>query len=55
MSTAVKYDYKKVMEKNTQEVRQLVLEGVKQAQEGKTKDFDEVFDRLEKKYKNAEI
>ena len=34
------------------EVRNHVLAGLELIKEGKTKDFDEVYDRLEKKYSN---
>lgn len=37
------------------QVRQLVMAGIKQVQEGKTMNFDEVCDRLEKKYTNAAV
>lgn len=35
---------------HNQEVRNLVLAGLEQVYEGKTKDFNAVCDRLEKKY-----
>ncbi len=37
------------------EICNMVLAGVRQAKEGKVKDMDIVFDRLEKKYHNAKI
>lgn len=55
MAVAVKEDYKAVLEKNQLEVRNMVLAGLGQIKEGKTKDFNEVCDRLEKKYRNAAI
>jgi len=55
MSTAVKKDYSKALEKNQAEVRQLVLEGIKQVREGKTQDFNEACDELVKKYRNAKV
>ncbi|MDR2546708.1 MAG: hypothetical protein LBC96_04250 [Lachnospiraceae bacterium] len=53
MSTVVKNDHFKMLEKNQAEVRQLVLEGIKQVQEGKIYDFNEACDRLVEKYENA--
>ena len=41
------------MEMNQQEVRNLVLAGYEQAQQGKTKSLDSVCERLENKYSNA--
>ncbi len=38
-----------------QKIRQLVLEGLTQIKEGKTKEFNTVCDRLEKKYASAEV
>lgn len=43
-------EYKKELEKNAEEIRDIVLKGVKQADNGQVKPMDEVFDRLEKKY-----
>lgn len=37
------------------EIRQLVMDGLNQIKEGKTKDFNTVCDRLEKKYASAEV
>ncbi|WP_288682090.1 hypothetical protein [uncultured Eubacterium sp.] len=39
------------MEEQQKEVRNLVLAGLENIKEGKTKDFNEVCDRLEKKYR----
>lgn len=53
MEAAIKYDtsvIKANFEENQKEVRNLVLAGLQQVAEGKTKDFNEVCDRLEKKY-----
>jgi len=33
----------------------MVLEGLEQVRKGKTKDFNEVCDRLENKYRNAAL
>lgn len=55
MSVAVTPDYMKALEQQQAEVRQLVIDGLKQVKEGKTKDFNTVCDRLEKKYTNASL
>ena len=55
MAVAVKKDYQKALEEQKREVRDLVLEGLEQVKEGKTKDFISVCDRLEKKYRNEAI
>jgi len=51
MDIAVKKDYQTALEEQKKEVRNLVLAGLEQIKEGKTKDFNAVCDRLEKKYK----
>lgn len=48
-------NYAETLQQQQIEVRQLVLDGLKQAKEGNTKDFNAVCDRLEKKYTNAKI
>lgn len=40
---------------NPLEVREFVLAGLEQIKEGKTKDFNTVCDRLEKKYRNETV
>lgn len=55
MEVAVKKDYQIALEEQKVEVRNLVLAGLNQIKEGKTKDFNSVCDRLEKKYKNEAI
>lgn len=55
MEAAVRKNYAENLQQQQIEVRQLVMDGLKQAKEGKTKDFNVVCDRLEKKYTNAEI
>lgn len=55
MAVAVKDDYKLALEEQKKEVRSLVLAGLEQIKEGKTKDFNSVCDRLEKKYRNEAI
>lgn len=53
MDTAVKQEYIDTLDGQQKEVRQLVLDGLKQVNEGKMKDFNMVCDRLEKKYIDA--
>lgn len=48
-------DYKTILEEQQLEVRDMVLAGLEQIKAGKTKDFDAVCDKLEKKYKDAAI
>ena len=55
MAVAVKADYEKVLNEQKKEVRSLVMAGLEQIKEGKTKDFNTVCDRLEKKYRNEAI
>ena len=55
MALAVKEEYKISLEQQQSEVRELVLEGLEQVRMGKTKDFNEVCDRLENKYRNAAL
>ena len=52
MDVAVKKDYQKALEEQKLEVRNLVIAGLEQIKEGKTKDFYSVCDRLEKKYRD---
>ena len=54
-AVAVKKDYQTALEEQKAEVRNLVIAGLDQIKEGKTKDFNSVCDRLEKKYKNEAI
>ena len=55
MAVAVKKDYQRALDEQKKEVRNLVLAGLEQIKEGKTKDFNSVCDRLEKKYRNEAI
>lgn len=55
MAVALREDYLKALDEQKQEVRELVMAGLEQIKEGKTKDFNAVCDRLEKKYKDAAI
>ena len=55
MAVAVTKDYQKKLEQQKVEVRNLVVAGLEQIKEGKTKDFNSVCDRLEKKYGDETI
>ena len=55
MAVAAREEYKTALQEQRLEVQEMVLAGLKQVQEGKVKDFNEVCDRLEKKYKNAAV
>ena len=51
----IKNNYEKDIKINQAEVRNLVFQGIEQARQGKTKDFEGVCERLEKKYSDEEI
>lgn len=55
MSALAERNYTDILEKQQLEARKLVLDGLKQIDEGKTKDFNTVCDRLEKKYRDAAL
>jgi len=55
MDAAINEEYANALKQQQSEVRQLVMDGLKQVKEGKTKDFNAVCDRLEKKYTNAKV
>lgn len=55
MAVALKDDYQRALNEQKKEVRELVLAGLEQIKEGKTKDFNTVCDRLEKKYRDEAI
>lgn len=55
MAVALKQDYQHALDKQKQEVRELVMAGLEQVKEGKTKDFHTVCGRLEKKYRDETI
>ena len=55
MAVALKEDYQRALDEQKQEVRELVMAGLEQIKEGKTKDFNPVCDRLEKKYRDEAI
>lgn len=55
MAVVLKEDYQRALDEQKQEVRELVMAGLEQIKEGKTKDFNTVCDRLEKKYRDEAI
>lgn len=55
MAAVLKEDYQRALHEQKKEVRELVMAGLEQIKEGKTKDFYAVCDRLEKKYINEAI
>lgn len=55
MAVALKEDYQQALDEQKKEVRELVMAGLEQIKEGKTKDFNTVSDRLEKKYRDEAI
>lgn len=55
MLTAVRDGCKITLNEQQEEVRSMVLAGLEQVKAGNTKDFNEVCDRLEKKYQDAAI
>lgn len=55
MAVAVDQKYASVQEMHRREVQELVIAGLNQIKEGKTKDFNTVCNRLEKKYRDATL
>lgn len=55
MAVAVKDNYDIELEEQQKEVRNMVLAGLENIKEVKTKDFNEVCYRLEKKYRNIAV
>lgn len=55
MAAAARKEYTEELEQQQLEVRDMVLGGLEQISEGKVKDFNEVCDRLEKKYRNVSL
>lgn len=55
MAVAMKEAYQRAMDEQKKEVRELVMAGLEQIKEGKTKDFNAVCDRLEKKYGDGAV
>lgn len=52
MGLVIEKNYNNGMKKQQNEVRNLVMAGLEQIKEGKTKEFNEVCERLVKKYVN---
>ena len=50
MEATLKNDYQSALNEQKKEVRDLVMAGLEQIKDGKTKDLNTVCDRLEKKY-----
>ena len=50
MEATLKNDYQSALNEQKKEVRDLVMAGLEQIKDGKTKDINTVCDRLEKKY-----
>lgn len=55
MAVAARDDYKRALDEERKEVRELVMTGLVQIKERKTKDFNAVCDRLEKKYRDEAV
>jgi len=55
MAVTAKQETVSTHEVYQQEVRDMVMAGLNQIKEGKTKDFNTVCDRLEKKYRDAAL
>ena len=55
MAAALNEDYQRTLQEQKKEVHELVMAGLEQIKEGKTKDFNTVCDRLEKKYRDEAI
>jgi hypothetical protein len=55
MAVAIKGNYQEILDEQNLEVRNMVLAGLEQVKKGNTKDFNEVCDRLEKKYSDAAL
>ena len=55
MVAALNEDYQRTLHEQKKEVHELVMAGLEQIKEGKTKDFNTVCDRLEKKYRDEAI
>jgi hypothetical protein len=55
MAVAIKENYQAILDEQNLEVRNMVLAGLEQVKNGNMKDFNEVCDRLEKKYSDAAL
>ncbi|MCB6343236.1 hypothetical protein [Enterocloster lavalensis] len=53
MALTAKQEYEAEKDFKSIKVRRMVLQAISQANEGRTKDLNEVCERLEKKYSNA--
>lgn len=53
MAMTARQEYEVEKQNNVLDVREMVMQAKTQIREGKTKSFDEVCQRLEKKYTNA--
>lgn len=53
MALTAKQEYEAEKDFKNIKIRRMVLQALSQANEGKTKDLNEVCERLEKKYSNA--
>lgn len=53
MSLPTKQEYEDERRNHQNNMRNMVLQAIEQVERGKTKDFNEVCDRLEKKYVHA--
>ena len=47
--------YERERSDNQKQIQEMVLQSVKQARQGQVKDFDQVCDRLEKKYADGPL
>ena len=52
MAAALNEDYQRTLHEQKKEAHELVMAGLEQIKEGKTKVFNTVCDRLEKKYRD---
>lgn len=55
MDVLLDKEYIRTQEEKQEQIRNAVLAGYHQVQEGNTKDFDLICDRLENKYLNAKV
>lgn len=53
MTTVEALRYEEELKENQRTVRQMVMEGIADVKAGRTQDFNEFFDELEKRYQNA--
>lgn len=55
MAVAINNKYQVALEEQKKEVRNFVVAGLEQIKDGKTKDFNAVCDRLDKKYQDEAL